>query len=272
MLTMVSAENDAAGQLLLPLFDSSAGYSVKDIQGLDPVKATLTSTPLAQLDGARLNNAKREPRNITIKLGLETDWVSNTVAGLRRDLYQWFSPKSQLTFGLYDDDVPFGTTLATVESCEANMFSADPEVDISLLCFDPDFYGDTFTFLGSTVVDTSTQGIAYNGTSDAGIIFSITFSESASSIIIYNTRPDRNIQVMDIEGAFTTGDTLTINTNPGQKSAIRSVAGLPISVLSYVHTRSDWISLEKGNNLIRVYYTGSITPYTLTYTEKHGGF
>lgn len=272
MLTMVSAQNDANGQLLLPLLDSSGGYSVKGIEGLGPVKATLTSTVLAQLDGARLNNKRREPRNITMKLGLETDWVTNSVASLRRDLYQWFSPKDEIIFGLYEDDEPFATTVATVESCEPNMFTADPEVDISLLCYDPDFYGDSFEVDGSTVSSGITQEVVYTGTSDAGVIFSIQFAEDANSILIYNTRPDRTIQVMDLEGAFTAGDVLTVNTNPGEKSAIRNVAGLPISVLSYMGARSDWISLQQGSNLFRVYYTGSVTPFTLSYTNKYGGF
>lgn len=272
MLTMVSAQNPAAGELLLPLLDSSGGYSVKDIEGLGPVKATLTSTTLATLDGARLNNKRREPRNIILTLGLETDWVTNTVAGLRRDLYKWFAPKSEIAFNLFEDDEPFGSTLAVVESCEPNMFTADPEVVISLMCFDPDIYGDVIEIDSSTVADETTQEIVYAGTTDAGIIFEMTFVENATSVILYNTRPDGNIQVLNLEGAFSTGDVLTINTIPGQRSATRNASGLVSSILSYLHTRSDWISLEQGSNLFRAYYNGTVTPFTLTYTNQYGGF
>lgn len=272
MLTMVTATNDAYGDLLLPLFDASNGYSVKDVEGIGPVKATLTSTSLAQLDGGKLNNARREQRNITMKLGLETDWVTNSVSGLRRQLYQWFSPKANVTFGLYEDDQLFGTAQAVVESCEPNMFSADPEVDISLICEDPDFYGDTIPVAGMTTSSETTQEIIYDGSSDAGIVFSMTFVENATSVYMYNTRPDKQIQVLNLEGSFTAGDILTINSVPGQKAAVVTTAGLPKSVLSYLHTRSDWITLQPGSNLFRVYYVGTSTPFTLEYTNAYGGF
>lgn len=272
MLTQVSASNDAFGDLLLPLFDASNGYSVKGVEGIGPVKATLTSTTLAQLDGGRLNNARREQRNITMKLGLETDWATNSVAGLRRQLYKWFSPKASLIFGLYEDGEPFATTEAVVESCEPNMFTADPEMDISLICEDPDFYGDTTAIAGMTVNDESTQEIIYDGSSDTGVVFSMTFVENATSVILFNTRPDKNIQVLNLEGAFSTGDILLINSVPGQKVAKVTSSGLPRSVLSYLHTRSDWISLQSGSNLLRVYYNGTHTPFTLEYTNKYGGF
>jgi hypothetical protein len=50
MLTMVTVQNPS-GTLFLPLTDASQGYVVKDIQGLDPVKASLASSTMAQMDG-----------------------------------------------------------------------------------------------------------------------------------------------------------------------------------------------------------------------------
>jgi hypothetical protein len=272
MLTQVSATNDSFGDLLLPLFDASNGYSVKGIDGLGPVKATLTTTTLAQLDGAKLNNARREPRNITMTLGLETDWKTNSVSQLRRQLYQWFSPKAELIFGLYEDGEPFGTTQAVVESCEPNMFTSDPAVDISLLCMDPDFYGDIIPVAGMTTNTPTTTEIIYAGSADAGIEFSMTFAGSATSLILYNTRPDRQIQVLDFEGAFSAGDILTVNTTEGQRSAVLTTAGLPKSVLSYMRTGPNWIALQPGSNLFRAYYTGVPTAWTIQYATKYGGF
>lgn len=273
MLTSVTVQNNRSGTLTLPLLDSSGGYSVKDIQGLDPGKAQLVSTQLATMDGGQLHNARREPRNITMKLGLEPDYVSTSVAGLRLALYDYFMPKSPVTLGFYFDEVLIGTILAVVESYEMNMFSADPEVDLSLICYDPDFYAPApTTFSGNTVNTTVTSSINYPGNSDTGIIFTITFPSTATAIKLYNTRPDQLTQIVDILGSFSAGDQLVINTNQGSKAVTIIRSGLQIPGLAFLNP-SQWIQLMRGTNLFRAFYApGGSLPYTVQYTAKYGGF
>ncbi len=272
MLTMVTVQNPG-GTLLLPLMDSSGGYVVKDVQGLDPVKATLTSSTLAQVDGAQAQHARREPRNIIMKLGLEPDYAVTSVAGLRSNLYNYLMPKSPVTFALYSDDVLWGTTDAVVESMENNMFTADPQVDVSLICYDPDFYAPAPTVVdGSTVSTSDTQTIAYPGTSDTGIKFTLTFPGTADEIRLYNQRPDQVLDILRITGSFLANDVLTVDTNPGSKKITVTRAGLTFSVLYYLDPTSTWISLMKGNNLFRAYYSGSAIDFSLEYTAKYGGF
>jgi hypothetical protein len=273
MLTLVTAQNPAAGTLLLPLQDSSGGYSVKDIQGLGPVKATLTSSQLAQMDGGQLHNARREPRNILMKLGLEPDYVSNSVASLRTDLYEFFMPKSMVTMGFSFDDVLTGITDCMVESADTNMFTADPEYNISLMSYDPDFLApDPVIVNGSTTSGTATTTIPYPGTSDTGIIFSVTLTAVSTAIKLYNTRPDLKTQIIDILGSFLAGDQIVINTNPKQKAITIIRSGLNISALFYLQLGSEWISLGRGDNKFRAYYTGTSLPYTVQYTTRYGGF
>lgn len=272
MLTMVSAEN-TAGQLFLPLLDASAGYLVKDIQGLDPGKATLVSSSIAQKDGADLHNKRREPRNIILKIGIQSDWVTNSVASLRWQLYQYFMPKAELSFSLYSDDVLFGSADAVVESFESELFAADPEVSISLICYDPDFSAPApAAWGGMSVSDLSSSVLTYPGTSDTGIIFTMTFPAAASSVAIYNTRPDRIIHTMNINGTFQSGDTIKVNTNHGQKDVSILRSGLTIPVLYYLNRDSSWIQLGPGDNLFRAYYSGVSTPYQVEYTAKYGGY
>lgn len=273
MLTMVTAQSPQAGILALPLQDSSAGYSVKDIQGLDPVKATLVSTQLAQMDGAQLHNARREPRNIIMKLGLEPDYVSTSVASLRKALYGYFMPKSKVTLGFYFDEVLTGLTDAIVETADNSMFSADPEVTVSLISYDPDFLApDPVIVNANTVNSNATVTISYPGTSDTGIIFTVTFPVTASAIRIYNTRPDNVLQSVDIFGSFLANDQLIIDTNPGSKSVTVIRAGNRIPALYYM-LPSTWIALQGGDNKFRAYYTGaSPLPYTVQYTTRYGGF
>ncbi len=272
MLTQVSVLNNRQGTLLLPLMDSSDGYSVKEIDGLGPVKATLVSSSMAQVDGGELHNKRREPRNILMKLGIEADYAVNTVAELRNNLYDWFMTKSDVELGFYMDDVLFATIDATVESCDPAIFTSEPGVDISLLCYDPDFHApDPVTVNGYTVSDTDTQTIAYAGTSDTGIVFTLTFPGSATEIRLYNTRPDNVQNMMDIEAAFQANDILTVDTRTRRKKITITRSGTVSSVLYGLDSASSWISLMKGDNLFRAYYNGAAIAFSLQYTPRHGG-
>ncbi len=51
MLIKVEARTSSGALLILPLDDVSSGYVVEEIEGLDPVKATLVSSSFAQADG-----------------------------------------------------------------------------------------------------------------------------------------------------------------------------------------------------------------------------
>jgi Phage tail protein len=273
MLTMVTVQNIRTGTLLLPLMDSSGGYAVEDIQGLDPVKATFVSSSQAQMDGAQLHNKRREPRNILMKLGLKPDYINNSVASLRSNLYRYLMPKSTIIFSLYSDEVLWGITEAEVESFENNMFTADPEVDISLICYDPDFHAPSPTLIESqTVTGITTQEIEYDGTSETGIKFTLTFPGTGGQIRLYNTRPDLIGNMLDINGVFQANDILTVDTNQGQKAVTITRSGLIIPALYYLASGSSWINLVQGNNLFRAYYSGTPIPFDLEYTEKYGGF
>lgn len=271
MLTKVEIVNVRGDILPLPLADFSGGYLVRDIQGLDPVKASLTSSSMAQVDGAQAQSARRDTRNITMKLGLEPDYDTLTVAGLRSQLYQYMLPKAVIGMNFYLDGALFAQTTGTVESLDNNMFSADPEMDSSIICYDPDFYGpNQVTVDGSTVADSTTQTITYDGTSDAGIIFTLTVDRTIAGFSLYNNKPDGTSQTFDFEGALVSGDVVTITSIPRQKSAIKVTSGTPSSVLYGVQPASAWINLGNGDNDFRAAVSGAAIDYTIQYTPKYG--
>lgn len=271
MLTKVEIVNVRGDVLSLPLSDFSGGYLVEDIQGLDPVKATLTSSSMAQVDGAQPQSSRRETRNITMKLGIKPDYVSTTVDGLRTALYSYLMPKSFSTLNFYKDDSFFASTLAQIESLENNMFSQDPEMDASLICFDPDFYAPAPVIVnGSTVSTSDTVTIDYPGTSDAGVIFTLTANRDISGFSLFNTRPDNISQALVFEGSILTGDVVTVTTIPRQKSVILTRANAPSSVLYGIQPAVSWTSLASGHNLFRAFANGAPIPYTLQYTPKYG--
>jgi hypothetical protein len=272
MLTMVTIQNAQGDTLNLPLADFSNGYVVKDIQGLDPGKASLTSSSFAQLDGAQFQNARREPRNITMKLGFLPDYTIASVADLRTDLYRYVMPKTKVKLGFHTDGDLFAITDAYIENADSNMFSAEPEIDISALCYDPDLYAPDPVPVSLTTTSTMTQAnIVYDGTSETGIIFSLTCPRNIDSIGLYNLRPDGIQNAIIIAGPILSGDILTVSTVAGNKSVNITRAGLTFSALYWLDLTSTWISLQQGINQFRAYVTGTPAPCTLTYTPKYGG-
>jgi hypothetical protein len=272
MLTMVTIQNPQGNTLQLPLMDFSGGYVVKDIQGLDPAKATLTSSSFAQLDGGQFQNSRREPRNITMKLGFLPDYTITTVSDLRQNLYKFLMPKMNVQFSIYDDGILFATTNAVIEDANNNMFSQDPEIDVSLICYDPDLYAPAPVSIPMlTANDPTTTDVVYDGTSETGVIFTITLTRDMPSIGLYNLRPDGVQNAIILAGTFLNGDTLTVSTVAGNKFVNVTRAGLTFSVLYWLDLTSTWISLLNGVNKFRAFTPGIPASCTLSYTPKYGG-
>jgi hypothetical protein len=153
------------------------------------------------------------------------------------------------------------------------MFSADPEVDISVICYDPDFYAPSAVVSNlSTVTTTVTTPVSYSGNSDAGIIFALSINAILPGFTVYNQQPDGTITSFAVTGSFVSGDVFTINSIPGQKAATLTRSGVTTSALSMVDpTNAGWPVFQKGDNLFRVLASVASIPYTVTCTAKYGG-
>lgn len=273
MLTAVDITNLRGNTLQLPLRTAPGGYVVRDIEGLDPVAASLVTSTMAQVDGAQPQNARRDSRNITMKLGLKPVYAVSSVRDLRAGLYDYFLPKANIKLGFYDDDVLSFITSGQVESCDAPMFSADPEADISILCYDPDFYAPSNILVTSHTQsdNVTTIPITYQGSSDTGFIFSMTLTRTMTTLSLVGTTPDGTTRTFTLTGTFLSGDVLTINTIPGQKEITILRTGELMDVLYYMNNQSTWPILQKGLNIFAAYSPGAGISYGVTYTPKFGG-
>lgn len=272
MLTAVEVTNAVGGSLLLPVLSTSS-YPIREITGLDPVNAALISSSLAQVDGAQFQNARRETRNINMKLGFEPNFITTTVASLRSSLYDFFMPKANITLGFYIDEVLTYLIAGQVESFENAMFSADPAVDISIICYDPDFYApEAIVVVADTVDGTVEVPISYEGTSDCGLIFEMTIDHDLDEgFALYNTPPANAYQGMIFDAVLLAGDIITINTIPGQKSVTLNRDGSDTSLLYGLLTGAVWLFFHKGVNYFRVYAEDDPISYSVTYVVKYGG-
>jgi hypothetical protein len=272
MLTQLEVRTAKGDILTLPFNDATAGYVFQDAQGLDPVKATLVSSSFAQQDGVQYQSSRREARNIILTLGLEPDWTVDDVASIRRRLYNYLMPKSAITMHLTDDSGLEVDISGRVESFENTLFSQEPSVDVSVICFDPDFTDpDPVTITGSSTSGTFKAPFTYDGTVDTGILFKLMVNRSLSEFTIYHTLPDGSVRTMDFVAPLISGDVVTISTIPGNKYARLTRASVDSSLLYAVAPQASWIALEEGDNTLRIYATGAAIPYSIVYTNRYGG-
>ena len=275
MLEKVEVLTEQGVLLTLPLQDISQGYSVQNIDGLDPVKATIVSSTFGQMDGEQYQSSRREKRNIIITLGYEPDYVSGTMQDLRKKLYSFFMPKSKVLLRFFQTGEPVVQIYGRVESFDSAKFSREPTAVISIINFDPDFYDPTPVILsGNTTASTVETSHVYPGSVESGILFRLLVNRNdLTEFTIYHRPPDDTLRSLDFATAtpLQTGDVLSISTIPGNKFVTLTRGGVDTSFLFGVSPQSNWISFFPGSNKFRIYAEGAGIPYQIEYTTKYGG-
>jgi len=276
VLTTIEARSRQGNLLSLPLEDDSSGLRVAKVEGLDPVKASLVSSGFANSDGEIFQSSRRETRNIKFNIELDpTAESGDTIRDLRKKLYRFFMPESEvrLTFVLEEGlDVDI---VGRVESCETDHFSQEPAVDISIICFDPDFVDPTpIVVTGMTTADAAPKIIEYEGTVEVGVVVTLgPIVEAIPDFVLYHTLPNDEVRTLEFDNiTLAVGDTLTISTVFGSKGATLTHNGSSSSALYGISPQSNWIALEPGENQLKLFSSvAGGSPWTVGYLNKYGG-
>lgn len=274
MLTRVDVSTPQGDLLSFQLDDEEAPYLIQDIDGLDPVKATITTTAFAGLDGVQFQSARREARNIVITAGLNPNPLTDTVRGLRSRLYAFFMPTTKVDLTFYDDEGPDVTISGVVEDAPAPLFTQEPAMNISVMCPTPDFVDVSTTHIADGMTTSSNTGriLPYSGTSKTGTVITLNVNRTLSDFTIYHQPPNDDLRQLDFSAPLVAGDVLTINSVTGSKGVTLTRGGTITSLLYGKSPQSSWIEfLPGGNNVITFYATGAGVPYTLDYVARYGG-
>lgn len=273
MFTGVEIMNAQGNTLMLPLMDTSGGYEIKDIQGLEPVNAEITFSSFANQDGEQEQSSRRGKRNIVMKLGYS---IKPEIRALRKQLYSFFMPKSRVRLRFYAEelDMFFVEIYGTVESCISPLFAKDPEATISILCADSDFVDPEPIAWNEQTSPYDTQTLlTYEGDIDTGFKMLMNVDRALPAITIHHrTTPTgvKNFLIFAVStGTLVAGDLLTISTVEGDKGIWRTRSGTTTSLL-YGHSDT-WTKLYPGANYIKLSSGGAPIPYTIEYTTKYGG-
>lgn len=275
MLTRVEVRNDHGNLLNLSLQEILGGFIVEEIQGLDPVAATIVSSSFAQLDGEQYQSSRREKRNLVMRLALEPGVdEASSVQAMRSTLYKYFMPKQKVRLRFFSIGFPTVDIEGRIESFDAPQFVQEPTATISILCLDPDFKSQYLIYQsGNTVGSVAETTLNYAGSVETGFLFKLNVNRPISEFTIYHRPASDSLRVMEFQTAepLRAGDVISISTQPGDKYATLTRAGIVTSVLYCVSSQASWSNLFPGPNKLRIFAEGAGIPYTIEYYTKFGG-
>jgi phage-related protein len=244
---------------IFELTRNSANYYVIGIQGLTrPATAVNTSTG-GTVDGAFYNSSRVEQRNIVITVVINGDIETN-----RQRLYDIFPMKTKCT--IYFTNANRNVKIdGYVEVLDGDLFVQREQIQISIICPRPYFEDleTIYTELSqivrkfqfpfaidepipfSEIVDYPLCTIHNGGDTSCGCIMTVTFTGSVTGFTIYHSTTQTFV---GFNYSFAAGDTLTINTNTGQLSAILTRSGQNSNIINYLSAGSTWFKLLPGDN------------------------
>lgn len=272
MISSVEVQNASGLIQSFEIDNSDNGYQVRDIEGLNPVRANLVSTGFANMDGEQYQSSRREKRNLILTIGLIPDFIDTSVSTLRHNLYNFFMPKSTITLRFFrTDGVPVRIS-GRVETFDAPIFTRDPQVSISIVCFDPDFLVDEIVVPGTSIQSPIYTPIVYDGTVSTGLLLELNVTASIEGFTATVIRPGETGQALTYNGGLIAGDVVTLSTVPGDKYINLLRGSTLTSILSGVSPYSTWLTLENGENNFGVLIdTPTPQAYNLKYRTRLGG-
>lgn len=275
MLTRLEAYSAWEEAPTLPLSDNGREETdfiqVRNITGLDPVKAAVNTSPFGSVDGTAYIGSSVASRNIVLTLHPNPDWNTWTYESLRRLLYLYFMPKMLARLVFYSSDMPPVEIYGYVEDVSVTNFAKDVEIQVSIICPDPYFTAvNPVVVLGEATGQTTPAiPVQYNGTIPTGL--NLQAKELTHGAIAVA------IQIDGINfwtyATFNSWTYFVLNSLPGKKYVqnVDMNSGVITNLLSSVGAGSVWPVLKPGLNQVIVNSDSATLDFTLTYFERFGG-
>ncbi len=246
-------------RVVLPLRDPwGIGVAVKSVDGLSATKASINATELALTDVAIFNGARAGMRNLKIKLA---PLPMPDIETSRQRIYSWFQIKQLMTVYINTDKRRVKTE-GYVEAVEADIFSKEQEVNISILCPDA-YWHDADTSIDKNLewsreipsfefdfMDQPSPSLEFS--KDRGLAklpITVTETFSGDQFKLTGAFLDKTYYKVD---PIVGGDIVTVNSRTGRKSIIRNRGGRKDKFIAALDRNSDWLKLRPGVNEFQI--------------------
>jgi Phage tail protein len=277
-MEVVSDRPDAPDLPLGGFMPNNEAIQIRNIEGLGPVKADIASTPFATGRGELYQGVSVPKRNIVLTLGLNPNYASQSMASLRQLLYAYFMPENWARYRFISDELPTVFINGIVESFEPNIFSQDPEIQVSIICPKPDFIDVNTTLLSGTVDDGTTETtVNYLGTVPTGFELKIQPSATLASYsgdltiknVVRGEEQIFKIQSVNVDSSMyvdlntVRASRYVYNVSPVDESAI--------DILAKIARNPVWPELNSGENVLSFAASTPGLDWHLGYFQRFGG-
>ena len=240
----------------------NAAYGITNIDGLDPPDVVINTTHNVGYDGEEFNSAYIQPRQITVTMA-----INSPAEGNRIRLYRYFRQKEAVRV-FYKNGTRDVYIDGYVQSMQIAFFAKKQTAQIVIKCPHPPFngtaveeqqmyavqslfefpfsieVGDPIPF--SEIITGQDKTIINAGDIDTGVEITIDAVGAVDTPKIYNVDTGEYM-IFDLE--METGDTITIDTRRGQKSAYLIRNGVKQNIVGRLRFGSTWFRLRPGENL-----------------------
>lgn len=271
-------ENAAGDQIN---FAQNSAFTVTEIEGLNPPEATINTSEIALMDGAKFNSSKLNMRNINVAFAIERQAAKN-----RLEVFKVLKSKQwvKMTYiGQYRQVFIEGY----IESIDITYFEMKQIVTCSILCPSP-YFKEAQIIVNELLNIVSAFHFPFASTAEPELIFSYINNEigiviendgdidCGLIIELYAKNAVSNPKVFNyitgdyigLNFSMQEGDLITIDTRQGQKSVTLLRGGVESNIFNYIVQGSTWLQLSANGDTF-VYEVGTGLASDLSLTFKH---
>jgi phage-related protein len=248
---------------------------IRNIEGLEPVKASVNTSLFGSVDGAAYTGASVPSRNIVLTIHPNPDWHTWKYEDLRKLIYSYFMSKKPVRLVFYSDEDSPVEIFGIVESVDNSIFSKDQEFNVSVICPDPYFTSlDPKVITGQSIRSGGApRVVTYNGSVETGIRVKVSFSSGTAPTTIGIQVGDPKVSYFNVTA--TVGSTLYLDmSSVAMQKYVQNVSigsGVITNLLSKMQEGSKWPLFEQGDNNFSVITDQGVQDWELSFYERFGG-
>lgn len=262
----LTLENKNGDQLS---FGMGSPFTIQEIQGLNPPDATINTSQISLIDGAKYNSAKVNMRQLNIAFAIEYSAAYNRI-----QMYNVLKSKQWIRM-YYTGDQRDVYIDGYIQSIDISYFEMKQIVTCTILCPAPYFQEaqtivneikniiNSFHFpFASTEEPQIVFGyysndvgvtIENDGDVECGLVIELYARSAVSNPKIFNYITQ---EFFGLNYTMETADLITIDTRKGQRTVTLLRDGVETNLFNYVVKNSTWLQLE-ANGSTFVYELGS---------------
>lgn len=267
MLTRVDVQSENPFYLNIRDSRPTDSIIVEKIEGLGPPDVDLFMGDYAR-DGGFYSGRRVPPRSVTITLKLNPDYSrGESVSGLRTMLYKAFLDpfisSDSPSLILKDDELPDRYLIGYTEKFEADLFSTETIVQISMLCPNPYIWDNAQTIRTATGPSIP---FTYGGSAETGFELRATITIPTTSLNFSLNGSAEGTLGLAYGAGFQEGDKIYVDTRPGSRRITLTRGSVTTNILYAKLSYSKWLELHAKDNVINA-YGASTTSIVATINE-----